>query len=159
MIKLNIGCGNDIQPDYINIDLRQTHYSVIVADIRELPYEPNAVDEIRAMDVYEHVSFIESKDLLKYWSSLLKTGGRLTLLTTSLEDIVNKYVSMGKTVQSVEKIICTIFGGQTYPENSHFTSGHHILMEQYLKDASMENINIIRPYGNGTNMLVTATKI
>jgi predicted SAM-dependent methyltransferase len=56
MRKLNLGCGKDIKPDYINLDVvdyggNQVH------DLNEFPYpfEDNYFDEIYASHVLEHL--------------------------------------------------------------------------------------------------------
>jgi predicted SAM-dependent methyltransferase len=55
-IKLNLGCGLNYQPGYINIDDRSEVEPDSVFNIcNGLPYEDNSVDEIRAYDFMEHI--------------------------------------------------------------------------------------------------------
>lgn len=63
-IKLNLGCGNDIQKNYINHDLRQHRPEIdICFDLNEKVWKNeswwvmnvNSFDEIRAFDVIEHI--------------------------------------------------------------------------------------------------------
>lgn len=54
--KLNIGCGNDIRTDYINIDIADIPGVDIVCDINNaLPFENNSFDFIICNDILEHV--------------------------------------------------------------------------------------------------------
>jgi ubiquinone/menaquinone biosynthesis C-methylase UbiE len=155
-MKLNIGCGNDIQKGYINVDVRPT--GDIIANVMELPFKSNSITEIRAIDIYEHIPFKNSKKLLKEWHRVLKKKGKLYIQTTSLNHLA-KYVLNCKNPKKIENAILRIFGGQTYTENTHFTSGHPILFKKYLSELGFKNIKIKSGnFGNGTNMRVIAIK-
>ncbi len=73
-LRLNIGCGNDIRPGFINCD--KVHIPGIdrIVDLDDtLPFESASVDEIILMDVLEHV-----EDVIKTVEELhriLKKGG------------------------------------------------------------------------------------
>jgi len=45
------------------------------APIGALPYPPDSVDEIRSVQVLEHVGMKEAPTVLRHWLSLLKPGG------------------------------------------------------------------------------------
>ena len=59
MLKLNLGCGTDHHQDCVNIDIRAVSGVDLICDIRELPYKPEEVDEIRAYDVLEHFPYAQ----------------------------------------------------------------------------------------------------
>ena len=61
------------------------------ADIRYLPYKKESVDEILAVQVFEHFSYSEGKDILKYWGSLLKKGGVMHIDIPDLDGTVEVY--------------------------------------------------------------------
>jgi len=156
-MKLNIGCGDDIQQGYINVDIRPK--GNIIANVINLPFKTNSVLEVRAIDVYEHLSFKVSKKVLKEWHRVLKKNGKLYIQTTSLEDLA-KYILQSKNPKKIENAIARMFGGQTYTENSHFTSGHRMLFNKYLKELGFKNIKCrCGNFGNRTNMRVTAIKL
>ena len=155
MIKLNIGCGRKLKEGYINIDLRKTKPEVVVADIRKLPYKNNTVDEIYANDVFEHVPFNESVDLLTHWVSKLKPRGVLKLQTTDACGLARSMLKQ-TSVSGIEAFIRKTFGGQDYKFNFHFTAGHPVLMEHYLRQAGIKGEITITP--KGTNMRVEAVK-
>jgi SAM-dependent methyltransferase len=56
--KLNIGCGNDIRKDYINLDIAKLPGVDVVCDIDNspLPFEDNTFEHIICNDVLEHVN-------------------------------------------------------------------------------------------------------
>lgn len=65
----------------------------LFADIRDLPYKENTVDEIFAVQVFEHFSYPEGRELMEYWTSLLKNGGVLHLDVPDLDRTVEIYQS------------------------------------------------------------------
>jgi cyclopropane fatty-acyl-phospholipid synthase-like methyltransferase len=153
-IRLNLGCGTDIQQGYENIDTRDLP-GVIKADVRDLPYESNSVDEIRAIDVYEHISFRESQRLLNHWVSLLKPRGRLIIQSPSIE-VLARNILMSTSVEEIESSIASIFGNQDYKENSHFTACHPELMVYYLRNAGITRE--INCHTKSTNLVINARK-
>jgi hypothetical protein len=161
MIKLNLGCGSTIKKGYINIDVRKTNPNVVIANVLNLPYEDNSVDEIFAEDIFEHISHIQSRKMIEHWIAKLKVGGTLYIKTTSL-CMLAKMASESVTVEDIEKCIRRIFGGQNYKENRHMTIGHPTLFIEYLTAAGIDPSNIkIRDDGqfrNGTNMTIHVVK-
>jgi predicted SAM-dependent methyltransferase len=141
-IKLNLGCGDEyILDGYENIDIREIdNERVIKMDVRNLPYEPNTIDEILAIDVYEHISHRESKDLLKYWVSLLKPGGMIYIQAPCLPFIIRHLLAnpqLPVNTQTWELVINLIFGAQDYPENFHHTIVEPQLLHDYLREAGI----------------------
>ena len=153
-ILLNLGCGSDIQQGYDNIDIRKL-LDTIQADARHLPYELNSVDEIRAIDVYEHVSFMESRKLLNHWVSLLKSGGRLIIQSPSIE-VLARRILISTNIKDIEDSIAYIFGNQDYKENTHFTACHPELMIHYLRNAGITGEINCRT--EATNLIINARK-
>lgn len=154
-IKLNIGCGTRLKDGYINIDLRKTHPLVMIGDVRNLPFKNNSVDEILANDVYEHIKFSDSLILLTHWVSKLKVNGSLIMQMPNilgLADLIKKQT----TIEGIEKIIRKIFGGQDHKFNYHYTSGHPLLIEHYLRKAGIQGDIAIT--SKGSNMKIIAFK-
>lgn len=58
LTKLNIGCGNEILKDYVNLDIVQLPGVDIVHDLNKFPwpFEDNRFEEIRMINVLEHLS-------------------------------------------------------------------------------------------------------
>jgi hypothetical protein len=154
VILLNLGCGGDLQQGYDNIDIRRLP-DTIQADIRHLPYELETVDEIRAIDVYEHVSFNMSQQLLTHWVSLLKAGGLLIIQGPSIEVLARRILT-STNIKDIEDSIAYIFGNQDYKENVHYTALHPELMEYYLRNAGITGE--ITCETNKTNLLIKARK-
>jgi predicted SAM-dependent methyltransferase len=153
-ILLNLGCGTDLQQGYDNIDIRDLPHT-IKADVRNLPYEPDSVDEIRAIDIYEHISFRESQELLNHWVSLLKPGGRLIIRGPSIE-VLARNILISTSIEDIERSIAFIFGDQDYKENTHFTSCHPELIGHYLRNAGITGE--IKWHTEFTNLVIEAIK-
>jgi hypothetical protein len=85
-VKIHLGCGQKYLQGYVNIDFSPSEHSVQVetvadqhADILELSYPANSIDEIRLHHVFEHFSRPVACALISGWSSWLKVGGKLHL--------------------------------------------------------------------------------
>ena len=149
MLKLNLGCGKNIREDYYNIDVRWLSNIDIVADVRQLPFEKGTIDKILASDIYEHVSYTESLDLLQHWSDLLKSNGMLILRAPCLDTLIQHFLN-STSLEHIQTGIEFLYGAQDYKENFHSTICHSVLMKQHLESVGMkgitytlENANII----------------
>ncbi len=56
MLKLNLGCGNNLLDGFVNID-KYDKAADVMADICYLPYEDESVDEIVAYQIIEHLPY------------------------------------------------------------------------------------------------------
>lgn len=149
-MKINLGCGNDIQRGYINIDTRSIEGVDLICNIEDLPYTNNTIDEIRAIDVIEHIPWAKQQELFKYYYSLLKKGGFLHIQVPDLDNILN----MRNKVHDI-KIIRWLFGGQDYPSNFHYTVFTKKWIKELLENAGFKNIDI---KDLNTNIVVKAYK-
>src|SRR3989344_5706428 len=55
--KLNLGCGNDIKPGYLNVDFETFHGVNLVYNLNKLPYpfKENQFEEIIMRNILEHL--------------------------------------------------------------------------------------------------------
>ena len=154
-MKLNLGCGEHILKDFVNIDIRPFK-GCICADVMHLPIKDNSVDLILANDIYEHVSFTKSKELLKHWVGKLKKGGQLYIQAPCIDRILQYYQENLNSIEAIEKTIECLFGKQDYPENTHYTICNQLLMGHYLKEAGIEGEIQFRL--DNTNIMFRAMK-
>ncbi len=76
--KLNIGCGNNILPGWVNLDVSALPGVDVVCDIEKLPlpFADEQFDEILCQDVLEHVEYIPIlRDILR----IMKKGASLNI--------------------------------------------------------------------------------
>ena len=74
-MKINLGCGTNIRPGFVNIDICK-HDGVDIVhnlDVFPWPIKDNSADFVMAFDVLEHVR--ESEKFLEELHRILKTGG------------------------------------------------------------------------------------
>jgi len=116
--KFNLGCGEDIREDYVNIDSRDIENLDIRADIRNLVFIPDeTVEEFLCYDVLEHFSFLDTAAILSHWISKLKPGGQIIVRVPDIEKILHNFVHGELPVFEAQRLV---FGGQDYPQNFHF---------------------------------------
>lgn len=142
--KLNLGCGFDIRPGYINIDFQDFHNPDLVADIRKLHMLPSDFyDEIIAQDCLEHFPRCDTEPTLAEWSRLLKSGGILKLRVPNLIGLLELFLWEDKqTIEDQKTLVQCLFGTQAYEGDWHLTGFTQVLLEHYLEKAGFFNINI-----------------
>jgi hypothetical protein len=87
-VRLNLGCGDKVLPEFINVDVAPARGGLspdVQCDVRTLEkFGENYADEIMAVHLIEHIDRWEVVDVLKRWKDVLKPGGRLILETPNL---------------------------------------------------------------------------
>lgn len=91
-IRLNMGSGPFPMKEFINVDQFEHVHPDILCDVTKLPYEPGTVAEIYAGHILEHFRFDEGKKVLRYWRSLLKEGGIISVVVPDYDFLVKEYV-------------------------------------------------------------------
>ena len=137
-MKLHLGCGPNIKEGYVNVDAFVDDPRVVKADITNLPYADNSVDEILSEHVFEHVGFAEEERLFRECYRVLRPGGLLVVETPDMEWLcrafmnatddfksfykvgaVDHYFGNGRTTEQQQGMITThFFGNQNGPGNS-----------------------------------------
>jgi SAM-dependent methyltransferase len=125
-ININLGCGRNIAPGWINYDVSlkmwllrnkvlkrllfffkliskndfETKWpsNVIKRDIRKgLPHSNNSVDHIYCSHVLEHLSFEDARKVLKECHRVLKPGGCIRIVIPDLKVFAKKYLEKDST--------------------------------------------------------------
>jgi len=151
-IRLNVGCGKDIQKNgYINIDVRPLNGVDIIADLSlcNLPFRKNEVDEIRAIDVLEHFPQQESLKVLIYWVSLLKKGGSIFIQCPDILELYKVFIN------NPRELIRRIYGGQEYLENTHLAGYTLPILELIFEELNLKVVD--KSYING-NLRIRGVK-
>ena len=155
---LNLGCGSEKFIDCINIDSCKEYNPDLVCDIKKLPYDPDSIDGIYALDVLEHIPRSLVLLTLESWHKILKKGGFLILRLPDIRSISEKYLK-GKI--DANEFARLIYGGQEENDFANFNkSGFDsktlikILKKMKFKELK-ENIEI--PC-NDNNMLIKVEK-
>jgi SAM-dependent methyltransferase len=122
MKKINIGCGFDKRPGFLNVDMDPAcEPDLLIRDNNFSALPRKHFDALLAHDVLEHIPRPESLNVLLEWADLLAPGGMLELRTSNVMAIVE----MIKSVRTFERhSVYTIFlyGDQAHPgEHTGFT--------------------------------------
>jgi len=99
-IKLNLGCGGNILPGYINIDTKQYDDSVMLMDVKDLIFPNESVEEILAESVLEHISVFDTQETLWEWWRVLETNGKLEIVVPDFDVIAAEWLAgrMSRTI-------------------------------------------------------------
>lgn len=95
MVKLHLGCGNNILTDYTNIDWNVIHPNVrncSAIDLRLIGYGAESVDKIFHQHFIEHLDFWEEKQAWDSWYYSLKKGGELEFDVLDFEWVCKKFL-------------------------------------------------------------------
>ncbi len=129
-VRLNLGAGHICFDDYINVDERQIRNIDIVADVRELPFTEQSVDEIYASHIIEHFTRHEFETvILPYWYRLLKAGGKIRVILPDLESMIEHYKNQQYEIGELREVL---YGLQEYPGDVHYALyGQNELKEMF----------------------------
>jgi len=86
-MKLNLGCGGDIKPGYVNVDFRDIP-GVEKVDLSKFPWpwSDGQADEILMLDFLEHFGYKKTEKILNECWRILGKGGILVVQVPSFEE-------------------------------------------------------------------------
>ena len=119
--KINIGCGFDIRPGYLNVDSGAWHNPDLIADVTDLGALPaNYFHEALAQDVLEHIGRQLQVATLSGWARLLIEGGLLSIRVPSIVDLVGLLSdSSFESLEQQHYWVQMVHGTQAYPGDFH----------------------------------------
>jgi predicted SAM-dependent methyltransferase len=93
MMRANLGCGNQICPGWINIDIVRTGPSVVAHDLSTGIPLPNASCEVvYHSHVLEHLKRPDAQFFMRECFRVLKPGGILRVAVPDLEQVCRQYL-------------------------------------------------------------------
>lgn len=102
--KLNLGAGDSKIPGFTSVDLYDDKADV-KADICELPFEDNSIDEIVAYQVIEHIPYWRSEQMFKEMYRVLRLGGTATIETPDIDYIAKDILKNGLTDKWIHSLV------------------------------------------------------
>ena len=91
-MRINIGCGKKFEPEYYNLDL----YEPLIADklmsAVNLDFEDNICEEVKAIQMIEHLSFFETIYALNEFFRVLQPNGKLIIEIPDLRKACQLYL-------------------------------------------------------------------
>lgn len=148
-VKLHLGCGGDIKPGWVNVDLTVKHPEIVNLDITntdQLAMTFGDVDEIYAQEVIEHLHPSKLIPTLRGWRKLLRPGGKIQTTCPDAEWCIanmqkqrEKESIDGAWFQDAQN---RIFGSRRYPGDEHQQLMFREKVEDYFRAAGFEKIEI-----------------
>lgn len=127
MTKLHLGCGRLYLDGYVNIDFPDTRHTVqkdlavdLYADIQDLSYPKDSIDEIRLHHVFEHFSRPVALALLCRWRNWLRPGGLLRIETPDANACFKQMLSPFLDFVSKQQVMRHLFGSHEASWAFHF---------------------------------------
>jgi len=134
---LNLGCGIELQKDFINVDLydlkdlkakkgalckAKVRGEYVQADVRKLPFKDNYADYIMASEILEHIPLKDLNNTIREWVRVLKKGGRMVITVPDFDEVAREWVEMSQNPFDPERygeLAQVIYGNQITPGEFH----------------------------------------
>jgi hypothetical protein len=130
--RINIGCGYDKLPGYLNVDVDPAcspDVLIVGGDDSMIPRQH--FREALAMDVLEHIPRRDTLRALLSWADYLGNEGRLVLQTTSILGVAARLQRMTHYYDHHSWTSC-LFGNQAHPGDFHFTGFTELTLKVHL---------------------------
>jgi len=112
MSRINLGCGEDLLKDGVNVDLYNSKAD-LKHDLRlPLPFPDNSVDWMQALNIVEHFSRREWDVIRKDWYRVLKYGGYLWIKIPDFFACAKEFIRKRELGEWDSQKVMSIFGGQ-----------------------------------------------
>lgn len=137
--KINIGCGYDKKPGYLNLDSDPACRPDVLVQDHDLYFLPRGhFDEVFAKDVLEHIPHAFMMGALFDWASLLKPGGKLFVQTSWIYGIIDLMRREG-TFEFIHNWRVCLFGNQVHPGDFHHNGFTEKTLGVYLAAVGLEH--------------------
>lgn len=130
-VRLDVGCGVNVHPGFTGVDAYVQGQGIVNAQMWDLPYPDNGVDEIYCSHAMEHIPKRAVTPVLREFYRVLKPGGRLTILVPDLEWCCRAWLEH----KSNDWFMDILFGNQDHPGEFHMTGYNQRIMVGYLQSA------------------------
>jgi predicted SAM-dependent methyltransferase len=156
-LKIYYGCGTTRQPGYINIDVRNTNATDVVAGLSELAAcLKGCCAEVYMSHVLEHFGS-PGKDMRKgkndvlgallLVKGMLKDCGTIRIAVPNFNILCKMYIK--REVALYPKLLGRISGEQEYPENVHKCVFDYDFLEYCLTYSGFEDVQSWDPVEEG----------
>lgn len=85
LVRLNLGCGHDVRPGWINVDKFPSQDDVVQANFPELPFANDYAQEIALCHVLEHFGYSDGFTLVKEIKRVLAPSGTAYIEVPDIE--------------------------------------------------------------------------
>ena len=109
------------------------------ASVDALPFEPGSVDEIRSVQVLEHLEMKRVPEVLEHWHSLLRPGGVCHVDVPDFEETVRQLLSQPDE-PSKDWYYRLVYGSQKNAHAFHRSGFSPARLERLLREAGFAEV-------------------
>ncbi len=149
-IRLNLGCGDDLRPGWVNIDANVSADWDL--DLRQLDLPASSTDEVLLSHALEHFSDEEVPLLLARISSAVSPQGRLLVNVPDLAWVLRNWLALPEQ-QRWGWALATVFGLQDNPGEYHRTGFSPLRLDNMLRQAGFSWVRVRRLFSHGQGCL------
>ena len=134
---VNLGCGEQSGPEYINVDIVPAPHIHYVHDIKVLDMlDSKSVDLLYASHVMEHIPRHELDAVIVEWRRVLKPGGILRISVPDFDNLLKIYSASGNDINSIVAQLL----GQEPPYNNHYSVWNWEFIKKFFIDRGFSDV-------------------
>lgn len=157
-LQLNIGCGTNKLPGFINIDVEPSCKPDLLYDFTQaiLPYDEKSIDKITFFHTIEHIRKPLHPRILVDFCRVLKNGGELLISYPNFWECAQNWKSNKNGQRTFWH--ATMFGRQLYPSDHHVCAMDPVELEQLLRVVGFDQIYHVPENREKYNTITKAIK-
>ena len=146
-IRLHLGSGSAIIPDFINVDILQIPGVALRCDLsKTLPFKVESIQECYLCHVLEHFATDQVPIILRELSRIMKPGALLRVCVPDLDTIFRTYVNRIEWFSPPHNPwLGLIYGGQKDEFDFHRTGFNYQWIEYLLEEAGFAQVERYDP--------------
>ena len=133
VVKLNLGCGANKFPGFVNIDVEPTVEPDVLLDFKRsrLPYKDEVVAEVWMCHTIEHIEKTFHQHLFSEVNRVLKPNGMFVLTFPNFKECIKNYLENKQGKRDFWE--ATIYGYQRHPGDYHVAAIDPLFLSTELK--------------------------
>jgi len=146
-MKLDIGVKFNKKKGFKGVDINPGSLVDVVADVRDLPFPDDSVEEIHSDEMIEHLPHglrggeIGFRKAFSEMFRVLKPKGRIELTTLDFKWICEEFLKADSVKRKLE-LIGFMFGEQNFPGNYHNMMYDSEVLEVELKRTGFVDVQV-----------------
>lgn len=137
-LRLNIGCGEMILEEYMNVDSQNAPGVDIVADAAGIPLDPGCVAEVFSSHLLELFTLHHCRRVvLPHWFSLIRHGGLFRSIVADAEAAIDDYIHRRISFDDLREVT---YGQQERDGNFRFSMFSQDLLRQIVEEVGFQDV-------------------
>lgn len=102
-MRVEIGAGERPAPGFLAVDVNPRTAGVLAGAL-DLPFRSGSIEEIRAVDVLEHISYRDTDRALAEWARVLRPGAPIYVQVPDADKIMRWYVAGDSRLRALDVV-------------------------------------------------------